>query len=352
MTETLIHLSVGGHTYEIEAKDITPVPEFIPTFGHYMAMSNKVTDRVEFIEELVSHPGVQGIQIARTWRQLELTEGEYTLDNVKQNVAECERLNKKCTVRVNDKTFGGGEKAVPDYLDLKYPQHAPFNIPTAADGSTSKGHVGRRWVQPYSARYMDLMKAMADEFNSNPHFEMILANEDAISPNAAKEPDYDAQKYVDSINERTTYMALVWDRTSVGNYHNFIAKGNEMLGVQQVVEHTAWLGCYPGGPDWLSGSKSLDNNNDPKKLYHNLRNAQQCMIAMQNDSFSYRGTPADPPPDGALIWTLQALFADAVKELKGLRYMVWNKTMHRKYPDSFIWTDALPVIEANPEWWV
>jgi hypothetical protein len=211
------------------------------------------------------------------------------------------------------------------------------------------------WEPPVTAAYIAMMQAAATHFDSNPHVEGFIIQESALSFNGAYSQDvadggtYEASAWRDALINIINQCAASFATSRCVAFLNFLNGGQSYLN-----DISAAISAIPNnqvcfsGPDVLPNSPALfldDNRAYPVETRHvGCRSS-----SAQNASFQVPGCGLDCIFHFSVSGAVGE-FPSAAPLTGGLcvnSYLFWN---HRttKSATGLDWTDALPVIAANP----
>ena len=298
--------------------------------GHYVSMNRFDTDKQ--VAE-IRHPGVTGFQKRYQWRVLEPTRGQYDFVGIARDLALAEQHDLRYVVMLVDKTFNGDDPS-PDYL-----RDAGLTLK-----NRNGGYILARWKPEYVERFNTLVSNIAARFDCHPNFEGIAIQESALSLNPATllANGYTAGRYRDALISVLQHASEELSASNVFWYMNFLPQGQKQLST--IISATEAENVIVGGPDILPDNPSLQRHAYP--LYRQFRDRVTLFNSMQYDSYAHeRKSGGENGP----YWSLHELFEFARDEL-GVSYVFWNRKTWRKPPDSFDWSDALPVIENTRLW--
>ncbi len=229
---------------------------------------------------------------------------------------------------IEDKSFTDVNPA-PEYL-------LPLSAPNRKGGFTLM-----RWNPEVYEAMQALFAAVGGEFDCDPHFEGIAIQESApgLDKSVLKKYAYTPEKYRDALIEVLVSAADSMPNSNVFWYMNFLPGKQAYL--TDIAAAAAAKGVAMGGPDVLPDTDSLKKRVYP--LYDQFAGKMTLFSSMQFDSYAHpHAVPAE-----TRYWTMQEMFEFARDELH-VTYLFWNLKTWRKPKDSYDWSDALPVIGANP----
>jgi hypothetical protein len=199
-----------------------------------------------------------------------------------------------------------------------------------------------RWDSTVVERYKALVAALGKRFDSHPNFEGVGAPESSLSlaKTTLSAYGYTAEKYRDAYIEMFTYALSVMPRSRVFWYQNFMVGHADSIGA--IAAATGPKGLVMAGPDTLPDNDSLVAKSYPffdqfkDKMHLGIQVEGSCYRALHETSgYSTK------------YWTMTELFRYARDKLH-VNYMFWVRIPKSSPADSYNWTDALPVIKANP----
>jgi len=296
--------------------------------GHYVA-PNVNSRQGNFAKLLV--PGTQGIQKRYRWKDLEPVRDQYELGNIEADLANLSTLNGNLIALIEDKSFDG-KKPAPEYMNDYILQNR------------NGGYTIKRWDPYVVERFNKLLVAIADRFDCTANFEGLAIQESALSLEDAvlAEHNYSAAAYRDSLIDVLTTARDNLPHSQVFWYMNFLTKKQSYL--NEVADAIAGDGMVMGGPDILPDNRSLRKSTYP--LYTAFNGRMKLFNSMQHDSYAHIKTTV--PGDSVQYWTMEQLFEFA-RDTLHVNYIFWNHKTWRKPADSYDWSDAVPVIEANAD---
>jgi hypothetical protein len=318
----ILAVAAASDPAECSAPNASP-RKFHP--GHYVALSRR--DTREDMEAALA-PGVVGAQVRYLWKDLEPEEGVYDFSKIREDLAVMEKHDAQLVVLIEDKTFSN-ELPTPRYLK-------DFTLASRKGGFTTA-----RWDSFVTARMNALTMALGREFDCRPNFEGVALQESALSlpDNVLAANGYTPEKYKDALETMLLSAAANMPNSQVFWYMNFLP-GRQNL-IAEVAITVAKAGVAMGGPDILPDNAALAERTYP--FYEQFRGKMILFGSMQNDSYAHLHRDIA----NGKYWTLKELFIFARDRLH-VSYIFWNRKTWRKPPDSYVWTDALTVIAAEP----
>ncbi len=343
------------------APTVVPVPVPVPPPaavaktprpGHYIATLGPVADITKGNPSVLSYatqPGVKGLILRYTWKELEPTLGNYNLTHVASDLEKVRAVNRRVVVLVLDKSFNP-TSPLPDYMSA-------YAVPMFIQKSNSYGVIAKRWDPYVVGRLNALLQKLASSFDSNSALEGLAIQESAVGNFDVKVYNYDSQAYGTALANVVTASQTALKHSKLFWYQNYIQhSGNDPLSgiarLEKTIDSAILVHPAIGGPDVLPDQQNAINTLTPVYKYMVTKYpAESRFCSMQNDSFS--SLHVGGPEDG-LFWTMQELF-DYSRTVYGCNYMFWNiktgssstdKSGHGEYTV----VDALKVVAAHPTW--
>jgi hypothetical protein len=275
-------------------------------------------------------PGVVGLQIRYTWRELEPAKGQYDFSRIESDLHALAARGAQLVVFIQDKSFGG-EQPAPDYM-------LQWVLANRVGGFTAA-----RWQPQVVERLNALTAALAATFDCHPSFEGIALQESALSldDDALDDNNYSAEGYAKALTTILSEAAKSMPRSRVFWYMNFLPRNQRLIA--DVAASVAPLGVAMGGPDVLPDNEPLARRTYP--FYNQFRDRMTLFNSMQFDSYAH--THATGPAAGQ-FWTMEELFEFARDQLQ-VDYLFWNRKTWRRPAGSYNWSDARAVIAAHPQ---
>lgn len=296
--------------------------------GHYIALNDWDGD-AQLLQAV--RPGVTGIHKRYPWAELEPEFGVYDFSRIEADLALAADHGMRFVVMIEDKSFTMDVRRTPVYL------HDGYTLPYI-DG----GWVAKRWDPWVQERLALLIRALGERFDAHPWFEGVAFQESAMgfTPQIQAEYGYTPEKYRDAMIRMLIATRAHFPHSQVFWYMNFLEGKQAYLG--DVAEAAAKHGIAMGGPDILPDSWPLNFHTYP--LYERFAGRMTLFNSVQYDSYKHVHLDAQA---ATKYWTPEELFAFARDSLH-VDYIFWTRKPQRDPPDSYRWTDALPVIAANP----
>ncbi|MEZ4225220.1 MAG: hypothetical protein R3B13_29990 [Polyangiaceae bacterium] len=305
--------------------DESAVPDVPVKFhpGHYVAMV-KSNDTADVVDSL--RPGVQGVQIRYTWRELEPSQGNYDFSRLQADVDLVSSHGATLIALVEDKSFNA-EVPTPAYL-------SGLTKPTSKGGWTAL-----RWHPTVVQRFGALLAKIGERFDEHAGLEGVAIQETALGfTNATLDANgYTPEKYRDALIDVLSTAKAAAPHSQVFWYMNFLSRHQGYLA--DVASAVAPLGVTMGGPDILPESASLNKHVYP--LYSQFAGKMNLFCSAQFDSYEHVKSATGK------FYTPTEIFQFARDDLH-VRYVLWNRKTWTTPANSYNWYDAVPVMAQNP----
>jgi hypothetical protein len=348
--------------------------------GHYMTISTSDARRGTYYRKagnqpnLLTLPGVRGVQVRYRWNELEpTTQGVYTFGDVKTSYPDaertlradlwrCQQANSRLILLIEDRTFVD-VNPMPAYMAAN-PQYVQQVTTTVGTGWSAV-----RWNAFVQERFRALVAALGAAFDSSPYWYAVAFQETSIGLDAAQRT---ATGYTDTegpnegIEYRDSYIANLraasdsFPTSRVFFYQNFFPRPRVDYRIDEIVNTIEGYnggnhGIILCGPDIMPDKADLVTRVYPRFGAPPTGHWGQIPLAnsMQFDSYEHLHTTAAPPDTrvpGATwtlgsYWTMDHLFRYG-RDTLHLDYVMWEHkqgtTGYRFEPDS------QAVIAANP----
>ncbi len=343
-----ISVSNGKHTQALPRFALTVVLPRKSNYGHYFAThySDTPTDAAALCE----HPGVSGVVWRQTWNQVERSAGTYdfsSFDKVLAAISASRNPHCQLWLFVEFKSFATSpvKNPCPTYLQAQH----------SAPNSFGKGAATCfMWEPSVVSAYVQMMKAAAQRYDSNPRVEGLMLQESSLGFNNGFSQDvadggtYTPAAWRDGLIQIIGECANAFSSSRCLSFLNFLRGGQQYLNdisaaISAVPDNQV---CF-SGPDLLPNNRSLYDS--PDKVYQVLTRHAGCRSnSAQNDSYHVAGCALDCIFHFAVSGTLGAFPVNA--PLTGgvcvNSYLFWNdRTVHGR---GLSYKDALPIIAAHP----
>lgn len=338
--------------------------------GHYLTIGQNNGRRGTYYKvsgaspNLLTLPGVRGVQVRFQWRDLEPTPGAFTFGPVQASYDDADRSiraelwrvaqNNSCLiVLIEDKTFNG-QNPMPSDLDTD-----PLHVQ-----AISGGYCAVRWNTTVQSRFRALLQAVGDAFDADPSWYAVALQETAIGFTAAQRTTTGysdavggANNYADSQIANLRKASDAFPTSQVFWYTNYFPTPATDYRLQEIADNLhdyngGNSGVVMGGPDILPDATEIETRcypryrDPPVGSFGELK--QFC--SMQFDSYDHLHTTTTPDAriPGATWtvgtpWTMDHMYRFGRDSLR-LNYVMWENNLGTGW--KFL-TDASSVIAAN-----
>lgn len=240
----------------------------------------------------LDHPGIEGVQVKYTWKQLEQGKDNYVFDDVRTDLGLVRSKGKRLFIQVQDSSFGIEWVPVPSYLreDPAYhggvAQQAEFPDGKPVEAKPY-GWVARRWDPAVRERFHKLLAALGKEFDGE--IEGINLPETAIDiPYAGPlmPSGYTREAYLEGLLDTMSALKRSFPKSTAMLYANFMPETdpNEPANLRKLYERAAELKLAMGGPDLLPHRKWQLYNSYP--LIREFADRIPMGIAVQDNNLA------------------------------------------------------------------
>jgi hypothetical protein len=316
-------------------------------YGHYFA--TRYQDTADDIAMLCEQYGVQGVQMRRTWKEVEPQQGTYdfsAIDRALRAISTSRNPQCQLWVMVEFKSFNASlvRAPAPGYL-ARY----------QALNTQGRASTMFMWEPVVGDAYVRLMRALAARYDAHPRFEGFVIQETALgfynqySQDVAAGGTYTPARWRDALTRYVTACGAAFKQSRCMVFANFVrGDANALRTLSKAISAVPNNRACMSGPDLLPDNRSLFAHDGA--AYEVLARHVGCRAnSAQNDSyaiwkyplgevfnFAVRGTPGD--------------FNEFAPRASGVcvnSYLFWNHRVARSYTGQN-WLDALPVIAAYP----
>jgi hypothetical protein len=348
--------------------------------GHYLTMGASDARRGNYYKtvsaqpNLLTLPGVNGIQLRYKWSDLETAEGQYNFGvsgpgpypdserTIRAELWRCAQAGSRLIIMVVDRTFDGTH-AVPVYMqgNDQYERLVTTNV--------GPGYSTIRWNAYVQTRFRALIRAMGNAFDQNPRWYGIAFQETStgLTSTDRTQTGYSdvpggANNYADALIANLKEASDHFPTSRTFFYQNYFPTVPTDYRIDEVVDA---LEGYNGGPTAngviLCGPDILPDNPElvarvyPRFMAPPVGHWGQIPLAnsMQFDSYDHVHTTASPPDTRVPgetwaigdYWTPLQLFKYG-RDTMHLNYVM---SEHDQGGAGYHWeTDMQAVIAANP----
>jgi hypothetical protein len=373
-------------TFQLTVVPVVPtvVRKNVP--GHYVTIGTSNGRRGTYYKRvnganpnLLTLPGVRGVQVRFLWSDLEPTAGTYSFGTVKATYPDPERTvradlwrarqnNSNLIIMIEDRTFDGHPDRSPPVAptnpmpaDLRTSEYVALVTTGAGSGDSNTGYTAIRWNTTVQTRFRALIQALGNAFDADPNWYGIAFQETAIGLTAQQRTDtgYTDVLYRDAITDNLKKASDAFPTSRTFWYTNFFPTPAQDFRLEEIADTIKTYrggnhGIIMGGPDILPDNATLNERVYPRFGPPPVGSWGELPLfnSMQFDSYAHNHTTSAPPDTrvpGATWtlgsrWTMDHLFRWSRDSLH-LNYVMWENNQGTGW--KFI-SDASNVIAANP----
>jgi hypothetical protein len=295
-----------------------------------------VEDTLDQIRNIQS---ARGLQLRYTWAELEPAEGKFNFDRIKQDLDRVAGAKKRLHVLLMLKSFAGGARPVPDYLEEKAgPGRSTYNIgieeKQAPGGPRNRaGQNVALWEPRVLESLENFLNAMGKQLDSHPALEGVAFNETALGKADRSISDEDKLTFFQNLASADRTMRKAFPTTVSLQFVNFPKQAIPIL-VNQMPQYGIGL----GGPDVFLDDKSLRDN----VYVHYPRLAGQVPIA---PSVQYENYVATSHQGERGKISIEDLYNFARNQLRA-NYLFWTRPQKGL---QNVWPDVLNFLKNHPQ---
>ncbi len=274
---------------------LVTIPVFASTPQHYLYTSS---DDLIKINELISRPDIQGVQVVYNWRSLETDKDEYDFSAIEKDIEYLSKLHRKLFIQIQDRFFEPDAKYIPDYLmqdtiyqDGLVPQ---FDRPGEYKPIT-QGWVTQQWNPSVKVRYQKLLRMLAEKFDGKIYG--INLPETAIDIDQKNDKTgFSCDNYFQAEIENLKFARQVFKHSYVVQYVNFwpCEWNNDHQYMSRLFSIAAQEGIGLGGPDIVPNKKVQMENSYP--FFHEYKGKLNIVVmAVQEPTLTYINQKTNKP---------------------------------------------------------
>ncbi|MCE7914330.1 MAG: glycoside hydrolase [Nitrosomonas sp. PRO4] len=233
--------------------------------GHYYSLLDHGKNASWYLSqvyrEIQRTPAMRGVHIRYSWAELETSEGVYNFSVIAKRLSELSAINKRLIIMLELRTFNSTEKLVPDYLRTSKYDGGIFFYQ-----SLNNDHQGKNiklWNPYVRDRFIALIKALGNRFNSNAYFEGIGLTETAMGQPVEPLSSTQIDNYYANLLVLQQQMRIAFPNTVTFQFTNYPRPILESF-----IEGLSTMGAGLGGPDTFLEEPGLHYPKDPKGVYH------------------------------------------------------------------------------------
>lgn len=295
--------------------------------GHYEISDNgaNLGQRIGYCNALSGESAVKGLQVRYVWKDFEPTEDVYDFSQLTAIVAACKAVDKRVIVELWTRTFGGSSSGpAPPYIQ---------NIDGADTGvfATSGGWGVKIWDARIMDRLILLYEALAAQFDTETHFEMLATGETAQG-NGTSAAGYTGSAFIAQYIRLMQAGRAAWPSTQLRIVGNWLSSpGGSLAQVAELLDVAVTEQWSVGGPDVIVGS------------FTHFQNVWTGTV----EGTDYRGTlgiATNVEPGDLSSDTLQNIYDECAIGILACNYMSWMR-----YWATPTWASGiLPFLQSNP----
>lgn len=294
--------------------------------GHYITLYPNQKEPYYFYSAMIDlrgSPGFKGVQKKYFWNKLEPSYGVYDFSEIRTDLANLARIEKRLVITIQAESFITSEKLVPPYLLTSEYEGGVYPI------NTGKGFNVAYYNVNVQNRMVLLVEALGKEFDKHPNLEAV--NLEETSP-SRPEPEWGRaylKKYIDGMLRVAGAAQKSFPSTVIIQYVNYPESSLPL-----VVSTLQSAGIGMGGPDTYQNNTHL-----AKGVYTYYPKISGVIpIGMGVDYHNYQssvggGGPFDKP-------NISSIHQFAVSKLKP-NYMFWLRRTKEPSNGSNYWQDVL-----------
>lgn len=190
------------------------------------------------IGEIKDNPAFQGIQKQYFWEKLEPTKGYYDFSQIKRDLAELKKYNKRLVISLQERSFITQVKHVPPYLVTSEYEGGVYPI------NNNNGFNAAYYNTNVQERLIKLVQAMGSQLDGYSNLEAINFEETAHSMSTAQWNRDISKRYYAGVVRLALAAEKAFPTTVVIQYVNYADSS-----LQSVFEDMMNNGVAVGGPD-------------------------------------------------------------------------------------------------------
>lgn len=316
-----------------------PVPA-APAPAHFVFVNR---DRARIHEPwLLETPGLSGVEIKYTWKELEPERDRYSFAHVLEDLAFLESHGKRLVLQLQDATFDERIN-VPGYLlaDTTFHGGAARKFEAEADVDSLarfEGWIARRWDPVVQDRFARLLASLGRQLDGR--LEALVLPETAVEFGGGPShvpAGFTPGRYLDGIRAQMRAARAAFPRSRVLQYANFMPgewlPKNDHGYLRAVYAYADSIGVGVGGPDLIPVRREFRAHSYPL-IAARRRERVPAGLAVQDGNLAATDPVTHEPVSVA---RLASFAADSLR----LDYVFWG--MQEPY-----WTrDVLPWLRGE-----
>ena len=222
--------------------------------GHYVLVypqgseSNEQHQRYLNVvfSEIVNNPGFKGIQKQYYWNKLEPSKGYYDFSEIKRDLAELKKINKRLIVSLEERSFITQTKHVPSYLLTSEYEGGVYPI------NNNNGFNATYYNENVQDRLIKLVQEMGKQLDEYPNLEAINFEETAHSMSSSFWSRDLSRRYYAGVVKLALAAEKAFPTTVVIQYINYADSY-----LESIFETMLNAGVGVGGPDVYENNPGL-----------------------------------------------------------------------------------------------
>lgn len=304
----------------------------IPTRGG----AEMVEDTLDQIRNVQS---ARGLQLRYTWAELEPNEDRFNFDRLRQDLDRVASYKKRLHVLLMLKSFAGGARPVPEYLEQKAGSgRSTYSIgieeKQAPGGPRARaGQNVALWEPAVLENLEKFLFAMGKALDSHPALESVAFNETALGRADRSISDDDRNGFFKNLASANRTLRKAFPTTVAIQFVNFPKQAIQTL-VGQMPEYGIGL----GGPDVFLDDRSLRDN--VYTQYPRLAGVVPLAPSVQFENYvalSHQGERTSVP--------IEDLYNFARNQLRA-NYLYWTRPQKGL---KNVWPDVLNFLKTHPQ---
>ena len=271
----------------------------------------------------LNNKSIAGAQLKYMWRELELTENNYNLDLIQNDLDFLTLKGKKLFIQLQDVTFDTIFKPAPDYIITDKRYHGGVNIKYETNDKDEilyvDGYVVRRWDKSVAERFNKLLTELGNRFDGK--IEGINLPETSVGFGETGKlypPGFTPEAYRNAIIEYMAMAKKAFPRSVVIQYANFMPGEwlpyDDKSYLKSLFEFASREKIGMGGPDIKIYQKGHMNHG--YKFLREYKNSITGGVAVQDGNYEEIN-----PKTGKRV-TVKEIY-DFANEYLGLDYIFW-----------------------------
>lgn len=255
-----------GYATDTKTPPVTTPVKWHP--GHYYTLmsagKNNPKHLTQIYKELKETPALRGVQIRYEWAELESAKGVYNFTSIDQRLAELAAQKKRLIVLLQTKSFDPKTALVPDYLKAEIYDGGVFPFGDYR-GNVIRGYNIKLWNPQVHNRFVALVSALGEHFNSHPYFEGIGLTETSMGKPMTELSKNEVDNFYNNLLSINQQLRKHFPNTMTFQFTNYPRPILESF-----IGKLKAMGTALGGPDVFLDDQGLLSKepNSPKGVYN------------------------------------------------------------------------------------